>query len=83
MFDRIVHWPILGERCKCWECRAKRGLPGRPEETPSEADLRRYAMVRASGDAVCDRCGTKFYDHPVDEAEQFLHVLCDGTRVKL
>lgn len=45
--------------------------------------------TRASGDCVCDRCGQKFLKHPLDWRvigygdRPFLHILCDGSRVKL
>lgn len=45
--------------------------------------------VRASGQAICTRCGHVYLDHPLDYRVighgdvPFLHVLCDGVRVKL
>ena len=47
---------------------------------------------RASGNVACTVCGKDYYQHPMDhsvltritgEAEPFLHLLCDGSRVKL
>lgn len=38
---------------------------------------------RASGDCVCERCLLEFRLHPVDPRDEFLHVLCNGDRVKL
>lgn len=45
---------------------------------------------RASGDCICNQCGKKYYDHPMDglvcsaiDNKPFLHVLCNGERVKL
>jgi hypothetical protein len=44
--------------------------------------------IRAHGDALC-ACGAPYRNHPYDYdvlswlAEPFLHVLCDGLRVKL
>ena len=46
-------------------------------------------MIRASGDVVCDDCGKKYYDHPEDKGQlsfdgrPFLHIRCDGMRLKL
>jgi hypothetical protein len=48
-------------------------------------------VVRASGDVICEICGKKYYDHPKDGApwalshdgRPFLHIACDGTRLKL
>jgi len=46
-------------------------------------------MIRASGDVVCEICGRKYYDHPMDEEQlsydgrPFLHIGCDGKRLKL
>ncbi len=47
---------------------------------------------RAGGDVICETCGKDYYRHPMDpsvltrisgEPEPFLHLLCDGSRVKL
>lgn len=35
---------------------------------------------RAGGDMTCPKCGRVYYDHP---QVWFLHVLCDGSLVKL
>ena len=50
----------------------------------------RFEMIRASGDCLCKHCGGSYRDHAMDtsninlaEESPFLHVLCDGTRVKL
>lgn len=46
-------------------------------------------IIRASGAVICGSCSRAYRDHPVDAhvtdqgGEPFLHVLCDGTRVKL
>ena len=46
-------------------------------------------MIRACGDTVCSICGKKYYDHPMDteqlsyDGHPFLHIGCDGTRLKL
>jgi len=46
-------------------------------------------MIRASGDVICEVCGKKYYDHPMDmnqfsyDGHPFLHVRCDGIRLKL
>jgi hypothetical protein len=44
---------------------------------------------RAGGDVRCETCGCVYYDHPLDpdalsfDDLPYLHVLCDGRRVKL
>jgi hypothetical protein len=42
---------------------------------------------RASGDAVCDVCGEEYRKHPPDdssfEGSLYLHMACDGRRLKL
>ena len=44
---------------------------------------------RASGDALCSKCGYALRLHPMDtnvlsySGEPILNVLCDGSRVKL
>lgn len=44
---------------------------------------------RAAGDCLCELCGWEFWRHPLDHWElsydghPFLHVLCNGDRVKL
>ena len=46
-------------------------------------------FIRASGDCICPTCGKDYYHHQHDpnavdwEGHPFLHILCDGTRVKL
>lgn len=48
-----------------------------------------YAMIRASGDCRCESCWELYRRHPYSymdldsEGRPFLHVLCDGTKVKL
>jgi hypothetical protein len=37
---------------------------------------------RACGDCVCEHCGLKYFDHP-PVYDGILHLLCDGTFVKL
>jgi len=45
--------------------------------------------IRASGDCRCIVCGKKYLEHPMDKEDlsydgsPFLHILCDGMRVKL
>jgi len=64
------------------------------ELTNCVADLyERYTcnnMFRADGECTCESCGLVYRKHPMDEQQlsgidgtQFLHVLCDGKRVKL
>lgn len=49
----------------------------------------RDEFVRADQACVCGDCGLAYVDHPLDSETDgdnglpFLHVLCDGTRVKL
>ncbi len=49
----------------------------------------RRMFKRAGGDCICDQCGKCYYDHPFDtkqlsyDDKPFLHVLCNGDRVKL
>lgn len=44
---------------------------------------------RAHQDCRCPKCGKRYIDHPMDlrslswQDEPFLHVLCNGDRVKL
>lgn len=46
-------------------------------------------FIRADGGCTCDDCGHSYRHHPYDgsvldwENQPFLHVLCNGTRVKL
>jgi len=48
-------------------------------------------FIRASGDCICEICGKKYYDHPLEKNKEyldyedrpFLRRLCDGTLVKL
>lgn len=48
-----------------------------------------HEIVRVSGDMVCEACQLPFWKHPQDfryldsEGRPFLHVKCDGTRLKL
>lgn len=45
--------------------------------------------MRCDGRMLCERCGQDYYSHPMDwrvpgyDDRPFLHVLCDGRRVKL
>jgi hypothetical protein len=40
-------------------------------------------MTRAGGDVRCELCNFTLREHPTDERFHFLHVRCDGRRVKL
>jgi hypothetical protein len=45
-------------------------------------------FARASGLMRCEICGKLYYDHPLGgpvgyDDEPFLHILCDGSYVKL
>lgn len=49
----------------------------------------RADCIRASGDVECEQCSKLYRDHPycagsrLPDNHYFLHVLCDGTHVKL
>ena len=53
-----------------------------PVETVAQTQARQAAMYRASGSMKCS-CGWEYRQHPNDENYDFLHVLCNGDRVKL
>lgn len=38
---------------------------------------------RAGGDVICEACGFEYWRHICDPCDPFLHILCDGSRVKL
>ena len=44
---------------------------------------------RASGDCICNWCGRNYYSHPMHmkkldwNGDPYLHVLCNGDKVKL
>lgn len=45
-------------------------------------------MIRAGGAVVCSECGKEYFKHPfIDDClfddRPYLHVICDGTIVKL
>ena len=44
--------------------------------------LDRGDMVRVGGDAVCEVCGFKYYDHPTIQGARFLQRACDGRLIK-
>ena len=46
-------------------------------------DVGRLDRERCGGDCVCEDCGKTYYRHPVCPEFPFLHVLCDGSVVKL
>ncbi len=52
-----------------------------------ESDHDASSEMRASSDCVCEECGRRYDRHPRDVTEAHrvdaVHVLCDGTRVKL
>jgi hypothetical protein len=37
---------------------------------------------RASGNAICPKCGLEYFDHPA-VFEHILHLACDGRLLKL
>lgn len=39
-------------------------------------------VIRVSGDCICEICNEKYYDHPFDDDYEFLHIRCDGQRLK-
>lgn len=56
----------------------------RPFETEVQAKAQREAFYRASGDCPCPVCEQTYADHEFDvPGHHFLHVLCNGNRVKL
>ncbi len=52
----------------------------RPKRIVARMDKEWY---RASGDCVCKVCCEPYSRHPLAATEDWLHVLCDGARVKL
>lgn len=52
-------------------------------------DGKRLDIERASHECVCTCCGKTYIEHPMDPQEldwlgqPYIHVLCDGRRVKL
>lgn len=55
-----------------------------------QGELFHEGCVRVSGEACCGICYRLSRDHPMDpyvlsgiDGHSFLHVMCDGTRVKL
>ena len=48
-----------------------------------------HEVIRASGDVVCPDCSKEYRKHPYDmedlsyDGTPFIHILCDGRRVKL
>lgn len=51
-------------------------------EGPDARDIERGNFRRA-GDCVCSDCGASYSRHVRDPWDPWLHVLCDGWRVKL
>lgn len=46
-------------------------------------DRKSTEFIHASGQCICTSCGKDYFGHPKDKQYEFLHRLCDGTRVKL
>lgn len=47
-------------------------------------DVHNEDFIRVSGDAVCEKCGLSFFDHPnVHPDCPSMALTCDGTFVKL
>lgn len=71
------------ERKHLYDSMTRCGMSQLPEPT---GDL---DGTRASGLCICEHCGHQYYDHPSDWRaiehgdRPCLHILCDGTRVKL
>jgi hypothetical protein len=40
-------------------------------------------FYRANHECMCPACGEAYWRHAVDPFERYLHVLCNGDRVKL
>ena len=85
------HNPETGEKeeqtREVWHC-----PPGCPATALAEQrgdpafflQLQDYGeWFRASGDVPCPTCGKEYRLHPEDGRIPLLHVLCDGSRVKL
>lgn len=53
-----------------------------PLATCACSEKRRDEFYRASGDCLC-ACGREYWRHPHDPVEEWLHILCNGERVKL
>ena len=58
-------------------------------DTPWQKVVSDPPVYRASGEVICEQCGKKYYDHPLDQkilsydGKPFIHVLCNGDRLKL
>lgn len=65
-------------------------------EGMSRNDIRRYLKHKVAafqplhgsdwnraGNCICYGCGHEYMLHPLDDNDPYLHVLCDGQRVKL
>ena len=56
----------------------------RPIDKPERKEI-----LHASGECICEICGKEYRRHPEDleelsyDGNPFLHMLCDGTQVKL
>ena len=40
-------------------------------------------FFRADGRVECHTCATPYFEHAQDPRDPWLHILCDGARVKL
>lgn len=51
---------------------------------PADAERLRDSFLRTDQHARCEGCGREHREHPRDVPPfELLHILCDGTRVKL
>lgn len=77
----------------CLAQTAEQGTVGRRKYVLCSIHNRKYRypdIIRASGDVVCEMCFFHLRDHPydmkaLDKANEmpFLHIACDGVRLKL
>ena len=63
--------------------RARMELAVKAIITRAELNRLRLNFIRTEGGCLCPICGKEHRQHPVDDEMPFLHILCDGTRVKL
>lgn len=71
----------------CWLHAAERRQEATSRLSPVvrciKAGFSRLDRDRCGGDVICEHCGRKYYDHPVEPEYPFLHLLCDGSVAKL
>lgn len=70
-----------GPRARGWLRRRLNGLTELLALVKHERDAGDFH--HADGRCICSFCGESYSNHAVDPRDRFLHVLCDGWRVKL